>query len=99
VRYIQNTTPKNSNQTIFGLVNAIKKLFVNNARGYKIVLKPFAPEQTWLAMIGYITKDKGKASYSIQTHNVTAQELAQGRRDHQALKTTFFEDKKVNVSF
>jgi len=46
-------------------------------------------------MIGYITKDQGQAHYQIRTHNLTRQELSFGRRDHDALLTSFDDAKKI----
>lgn len=40
------------------LVKMIKAL-IKPLSGYKVLLKPFAPQQTFSAMIGYITKDQG----------------------------------------
>lgn len=66
-------------------------------------------------MVGYVTKDFGKAHYKVASHNVSAQviivqsiycnlnvlnrilfkELTNGRREHDALLTSFDDSKKV----
>ena len=65
--------------------------------GHKICVKPFGKEQTnifdihyalfslALLIIGYVTKDQGQPSYHILAHNVSAQELTNGRREHVAM--------------
>jgi hypothetical protein len=40
---------------------------------YKLQIKVLARAQTFLAMIGYITKDYQKAHYRILVHNISAQ--------------------------
>lgn len=50
--------PKDKNH-----VSTLTKMFkemVKPRTGYRILIKPFAPQQTIQAMIGYITKDDGK---------------------------------------
>ena len=51
----------------------IRKLLPDKGKGYKLTLKPLQGGQTLNAMIGYITKDQGKAHYKILVHNITAQ--------------------------
>ena len=58
-------------------------------------VKPCHKNQTFIAMIGYVTKDASKPHYKIVTHNVSAQELALGKQDHDALKTSYNEEKKI----
>ena len=33
------------------------RALLNRAPGYKIIVKPFQPQQTWAPMTGYCTKD------------------------------------------
>jgi hypothetical protein len=51
-------------QHIKVLVNMIKTEVIKPLPGYKIHLKPFATNQTFAGMIGYITKDQGEYYYS-----------------------------------
>ena len=51
----------------------IRALLPGGPKGYKIMVKPLAKAQTFPAMIGYITKDSGRPSFQIRTHNVSAQ--------------------------
>lgn len=44
-----------------------------------MLLKPLSGTQTFLAMVGYITKDFGKAHYQVVVKNISAQHL--GRRN------------------
>lgn len=53
------------------LAKYVRSLLPLDGKGYKIQCKPFSPGQTWEAMIGYITKDQGRQSYQIRTHNIT----------------------------
>ena len=53
------------------LTKHIKALLPDNGKGYRIQCKPFGAGQTWEAMLGYITKDTGRSSYQIRTHNIT----------------------------
>jgi len=53
------------------LAKYVRSLLPLGGKGYKIQCKPFSPGQTWEAMIGYITKDQGRQSYQIRTHNIT----------------------------
>jgi hypothetical protein len=51
----------------------VRKLLPDKGKGYKMQLKPLQGAQTLTAMIGYITKDQGKAHYKILVHNISAQ--------------------------
>ena len=51
----------------------MKNLIPGKGVGHKIILKPLSPGQTFIAMIGYITKDQGEPHYQILTHHVSAQ--------------------------
>jgi len=51
----------------------IRDLLPGKGRGYKLQVKPLAKGQSLIAMVGYITKDQGKAHYKILAHNITAQ--------------------------
>ena len=53
------------------LAKHIRSLLPLQGKGYKVQCKPFSVGQTWEAMIGYITKDQGRPSYEIRTHNIT----------------------------
>ena len=99
------------------LQKILKALLPANGKLYKVLLKPFTTNQTFSAMVGYITKDQGilficcytfavrysnyllpfagQAHYQIRTHNVSRQELSFGRRDHDALLTSFDDAKKI----
>ena len=44
---------------------------------------------------GYITKDQGQPHCHTCVHNIRAQELTNGRRDHVALLRTFDDNKKI----
>ena len=49
----------------------------------------------YFLLAGYITKDQGQPHYHIRVHNITAQELTNGRRDHVALLRSFDDNKKI----
>ena len=53
------------------LAKYVRSLLLLDEKGCKIQCKPFSPGQTWETMIGYITKDQGRQSYQIRTHNIT----------------------------
>lgn len=55
------------------LVKLLKSLLPEKGKKYKINLKPFGINQTFLSMIGYVTKDRGKSHFQLRTHNVTLQ--------------------------
>jgi hypothetical protein len=57
-------------------------------------LKLFKIGQTFAGMVGYCTKDSGKAHYQVRVHNLTPQELSLGRKEHQVLQTSFDDDKE-----
>ena len=44
---------------------------------------------------GYITKDFGQPHYRVRTHNISSEELTNGRREHQALTLNFEENKMI----
>jgi hypothetical protein len=73
----------------------IKEIIPSKGKGYKIQLKPLARGQSLITMIGYVTKDQGKAHYKILAHNITAQELTNGRRDHEAMRVNYVENKRI----
>ena len=62
------------------------------------MVKPFVRTQTWAAMLGYVTKDQAKSHYKIETHNVTAQELAIGRQEHTFVKTNYHSELKQSLT-
>jgi hypothetical protein len=73
----------------------IKDLIPNKGRGYKIQIKHLSKGQSLTAMVGYVTKDQGKPHYKILAHNITAQELTNGRRDHEAMRVNYVENKRI----
>ena len=60
-----------SPQCVIQLKRILKTHLPSGGRGYKIMLKPFAPTQTFSAMLGYCTKDQGRPHYQTRNHNVT----------------------------
>lgn len=59
------------------LVKLIKEL-IKPLTGYKVMLKPFATNQSFSAMLGYITKDQGEFSFRYDTafdHNFCSYQL------------------------
>ena len=76
------------------LQKLIKRILPLSGTLYKVLLKPFQGNQSFQSMLGYVTKDSGREHYQIRTHNVTRQDLAFGRRDHDALLTSFDDSKK-----
>ena len=58
-------------------------------------MKVFGTAQNFSAMIAYITKDEGRPHYQVITHNITPTEMSDGRREHQALLTSFDDNKKI----
>lgn len=77
------------------LQKLIKRILPLSGTLYKVLLKPFQGNQSFQSMLGYVTKDSGREHYQIRTHNVTRQDLAFGRRDHDALLTSFDDSKKI----
>mmetsp|Transcript_12969 Transcript_12969/g.17672 ORF Transcript_12969/g.17672 Transcript_12969/m.17672 type:complete len:132 (-) Transcript_12969:590-985(-) len=73
----------------------IRDLLPGKGRGYKLQVKPLAKGQSLIAMVGYITKDQGKAHYKILAHNITAQELTNGRREHESMRANYTENKRI----
>lgn len=59
------------------------------------MVKPFRRGQTFQAMIGYVTKDTGQPHYQIRLHNVTAEEVSNGRQVHNSLITSYDSTKKI----
>jgi hypothetical protein len=76
-------------------LSSILKKLLPPGGGYRVLVKPLSTGQTIPAMIGYITKDQGEPHYQIRTHNITAQQLTNGRRDHECLLTSFDDNKKI----
>ena len=56
---------------IAALTKLIKSYLPSNGLGYKINLKVFGSNQTFDSMVGYVTKDRGKAHYQLRTLGVT----------------------------
>jgi hypothetical protein len=77
------------------LNKTIRKLLPAKGKGHKLLLKLCAKAQTFNGMVGYITKDQGLAHYQIRVHNITAQDLTNGRREHETLLTSYDDAKKV----
>ncbi len=77
------------------LTKLIKGLIQPPSTGYRIVIKPFAVNQTVQAMIGYITKDQGQPHYQLRTHHISPSELDAGRREHMAMLSSFDDSKKI----
>jgi len=75
------------------LAKIIKSLILPTSAGYKVFTKEFGKHQTFIAMVGYCTKDQGKSSHKIVSHNVSAQELSTGRRQHTDMVSSFEEHK------
>lgn len=66
-----------------------------NGKGHKVIIKPLAKGQQFVGMIGYVTKDFRKPHYKVFSKGISAQDLTNGRRDHESLVRTFDESKKV----
>ena len=56
---------------VTALTKLLKSYLPNNGLGYKINLKVFGSNQTFESMVGYVTKDRGKAHYQLRTLGVT----------------------------
>ena len=54
-------------------VKLLKQQLPGNGTGYRIVFKLLAKNQTFGAMIGYVTKDSGRPHYQYRQSNVTPQ--------------------------
>jgi hypothetical protein len=53
------------------LSKKIKSIFpVNSGFDTRVLVKGLGDHQTFIAMLGYITKDQGQAHYQIRIHNV-----------------------------
>jgi len=63
----------------------------------QVTLKPCFGGQTFVGMIGYCTKDSGKASYQVRVHNISPHLLSQGRTEHRVLLTSFDDDKNLST--
>lgn len=50
--------------------------------GVKICAKPLNVCQPFSAMLGYCMKDEGKAHFSTMAHNITAEEVRQGKAEY-----------------
>eukprot|EP01036_Dinobryon_divergens_P024763 gene24763-33238_t len=73
----------------------IKKTYIpRRGVGHKVNVKALSKTQTFSAMIGYVTKDFDKAHYSVVSKGVSAQELTNGRREHNVLFTSHDESKR-----
>jgi hypothetical protein len=61
------------------------------------MVKVMGKNQKNSAMLGYVTKDEGAADghYQILSHNLTPLELSNGRREHEALRSSYDDGKKV----
>ena len=46
-------------------------------------------------IIGYVTKDQGQPSYHILAHNVSAQTLINGMREHVAMLSSLDDNKTI----
>lgn len=68
---------------------------VNRALGYKITVKPFQPQQTWTATIGYCTKDALETHCRVEAKGITAQELTNGKQDREGRTEKFTKDHQV----
>jgi len=73
----------------------IKKMIPFNGKGHKVTIKPLAKGQQFVGMIGYVTKDYRKPHYKVFSKGISAQDLTNGRRDHESLVRTFDESKKI----
>ena len=62
----------------------------------QIILKAFAPGQTWGAMLGYCTKDDGKhPNYSMVRLNVTDEAIAAGKLAWASARLSYEDDRLV----
>ena len=52
------------------LTKGIKITLPGNGIGYRVLVKPFGPSQTFSSMIGYCTKDNGRSHYRLLLHNI-----------------------------
>ncbi len=59
--------------------------------GGTVEAKPFEAGQSWVYMLGYIQKDTGMPHYRLETHDVCADELQEGRKSHDDVKVDFIE--------
>lgn len=73
----------------------IKAMLPERGKLYRVNLKPLQGGQTFVVMLGYCTKDAGKPHYQLRTHNVSRMELATGRKDHDAMMTSYDDAKKI----
>jgi hypothetical protein len=73
----------------------VKKLFNNNGRGHRFLLKPLAATQTLKLMCGYIMKDEGQHWFAYRVHNISQEDLHQGKMTHMAQLTSIDEGKVV----
>ena len=60
---------------------------------YRIQVEPLQRGQTVIAMIGYVIKDQGKNYYRILIHNVSSQDLSNGR--HESFRASLTENRKI----
>jgi hypothetical protein len=58
-------------------------------------VKPFEAGQDELAMLGYIQKDAGKPHYKLLSRGFTEEQLANAILQHEAVRTTHEEDKRL----
>ena len=73
----------------------IKHNLPNTGSGYKIIIKKLNPQQSFMAMIGYCTKDNGKSHYQVRFSNVSPEDLSNGRTQHDHFSSSYDDDKKV----
>ena len=59
--------------------------------GGTIDAKPLEAGQTWVYMLGYIQKDHGMPHYNNLAHNVSPDELNEGRRSYEDVRVDFID--------
>lgn len=78
------------------LAKFIKSQFPDKlSKKYKVLLKTLNGAQTFLGMIGYVTKDFGRAHYRLVSHNIDPTLLSRGREAHDSMKENVVNDKRV----
>eukprot|EP01031_Cornospumella_fuschlensis_P027563 gene27563-33289_t len=76
----------------------IKNLLPNKGKGLKVMLKVLRGDQTFIGMIGYVTKDVGQPHYQLRTHGITVAELAEGRNCHSNMVTSSYDESRKVIT-
>ena len=59
--------------------------------GGTVDAKPLEAGQTWVYMLGYIQKDQGMPHYSNLSHNVSQEELQEGRKSYEDVRVDYID--------